>query len=150
MQLVIEIPDNSSAKTIAQHLRMRANTLEGMDPKAAASVANTASPTSNGVDHGEALTAADDVAPPKKTKAPAKKAAAVAEEEDFDLGIGDDEEAAEEEKVITLTDVINGFKVFAKTKGRDKAAAVLKKFKAKSVQELKADQYAAVLEAIAV
>lgn len=92
----------------------------------------------------------------KKSKKAAKveEPAVVEEDEgDFDLGEEESEDAGEEEDAapkITLEEVIGGFKEYAKKKGRDKAAAILGKFKVKSVRDLKSEQYAEVLKALGI
>lgn len=87
----------------------------------------------------------------KKAAAPAEAPAEEEDEGEFDLGEEESEDDAEEEDEtpkISLDQVIAGFKDFAKKKGRNKAAAVLKKYGVKSVRDLKAGNYAEVLEAL--
>lgn len=83
----------------------------------------------------------------KPAKAAKGKAAKNAEpEETFDLG--ESEEAETEEKTVTLDEVIKAFQAYAKRHSREKAGAALKKFGVKSVHDLKAEQYADVMEYI--
>jgi hypothetical protein len=86
----------------------------------------------------------------KKGKALKSKAAQVVEEQ-FDLGDGEEDKAEEtEESATTIEDVIEGFRAYAKAKGRDKAGEILqKKFKVKAVRDLKPEMYPKVLAAIA-
>lgn len=82
----------------------------------------------------------------KKAKAAAKIEAETEEEENFSLDSEDAPEAveAEEEKEITLKDVIGACKTYAQDNGREKVAAILKKYKVTSVQDLKKTDYAKV------
>jgi hypothetical protein len=81
------------------------------------------------------------------------------EDTDEELDFGSDEEETEEteaeaeeelteEKVLALTDVISAFQTYAKKNSREKAAKVLTKFNAKSVRDLKPNQYGSVMNAL--
>lgn len=110
---------------------------------------------------------ASTTAPTKTPKGKASKAEPEEEEEDADFTDSDDEETesedsaeeedtdsddseddADEEDTLNLKTVIAGFKAYAKKHSRDKAAAVLKQFKVKSVQDLKKTQYPLVMKAL--
>lgn len=61
----------------------------------------------------------------------------------------EDEDADEaEDDGPSLEDMVSAFQKYAKKTSRDKAAAVLKKFKVKSVRDLKAKDYKAVLKSL--
>lgn len=108
---------------------------------------------------------------PKAQKAPAKKAAVVEDEDEmsFDDAATEDAEEILDEDVIedeiveekpkakkaaapklTEKDVNAAAMKHAKKYGRTETEGILKKFKVKSILELKADQYAAVIKALAV
>lgn len=77
------------------------------------------------------------------------KQAKVVEETNDELDFGDEEE---DEKALvipyTLTDMMNAFKAYAAKTSRDKAGAILKKYKVKSVRELPEQHYNAVMDLI--
>jgi len=180
MQITITVKDGATNTEIAAALRWRANLIDGMEPKAASSVANTSTP-------GEVKTAtkakaqaapapeADDAgdedfaaAPAKKTSG--KKAAAAASFEDEDDSAeeaqtsseaddaGDDDDFMAEApktkakaKKITVNDVNDACKAKAKASDRKAVLAILKKqFGVTSVTELDQKQYADVIKAMAV
>ena len=89
-----------------------------------------------------------ETAPKTATKKTAKVEAA--EEETFDLGDDETEteEAAATETEYSYEDVVLAFGAYAKKTTRDKAIAVLKKFKVKGVKDLDTDQYPAVMKAL--
>ena len=86
---------------------------------------------------------ADEEEKPKGKKS--KPAPEVEEPEDMDLG--EEEDSEDEDQELDLADVIEALKAYAKKTSRDDAKKILKKFKVKSVQDLKPDQYAKIIEA---
>jgi hypothetical protein len=70
---------------------------------------------------------------PKAEKAP---------EPEEDLGF---EEKTEKPKELTQSDIIDAFRDYAEKNSREKAKAVLEKFKVKSVKDLKSEDYPKVL-----
>jgi hypothetical protein len=84
-----------------------------------------------------------------KTEKKGKTAAAKPpEDENFDLGFGEETEPEAEAASHTLEDVIDAFKAYATKNSREKAGAILKKFNVKSVRDLKPDQFGKVLAAL--
>jgi len=88
---------------------------------------------------------------PQKAAKKAKKEKVI--EETFDLDDeSEKEEPAEEledkEEEISLNDILEGFKEYAKAKGRDKAVAILTKLKVKSVKDIPPEKFKKVLEAL--
>ncbi len=162
MQLVITVKEGATNTDIARQLRHQANLIDGMEPKEAS--AKTSTPVTQR-------------SSTKKTAAPA---ASVDDDDDFKAEVADDagfddggEEAASEEfegeeeakpakkaapaktapktKKITLDDVNDACKAYAKVHGRDAVLEKLqKKFKTQSVTALKADQYAACIALMAI
>lgn len=70
------------------------------------------------------------------------------EEEETEEDETEEETEEEETPAISLQTVIEAFQKYAKKHSREKAAKVLAQFKAKSVRDLKKDQYAKVLGAL--
>lgn len=68
--------------------------------------------------------------------------------DDVDLGFGPGDDEGKEEAALTLTEVIAGFKKYAAKNSREDAGKILKKFKVKSVQDIPAEKYPAVMEAL--
>lgn len=135
-EITLKFVGTPSNKDIAARLRMQANVLEGMEPKTAASRKNT----DTDVEVEEAKTAL-------KSAKGKKAAPAAAEEEDFDLG---GEEEAVEEKKITVKDMISAFKAYADANSREDAGKILKKYKVKSVHDIKPELYSKILAEIEV
>ncbi len=121
-------------------------TLTG-DAKALAKILGTVAET-DGVEVEKVVTVAETEAPKKRGR-PAKAKEEVAEPEETteeDLGFGDDETPEdEEEKEISIDDIRAAFQAYARKHTRDKAAAVLAKYKVKSVNDLPKDKYAEIL-----
>lgn len=160
MKIVIEVRDGATGKEIAEKLRFQAGCIEGMDPKKAASKANTDGEFDDGVEEA-----------PKKSAAKGKAKAASAEESfDEDDGFNEDAESSfdddsfEEEEVkeapkkgkgkaapkVTIDQVNDACKERVKKIGgpdaRKKVLALLKKnFGVTSVSELEPSQYADVV-----
>ncbi len=129
-------------------------TLTG-DASALAKILGTIGMTS-GVE-AENITAITEPEAPKKRGRPAKVAEkSIAQEVDEelaaeteDLGF-EDEEPEDEEKEVTIDQIRAAFQAYARKHTRDKAAAVLAKYKVKSVNDLPKDKYAEILGKISV
>ena len=80
-------------------------------------------------------------APTKNSKA-AKSAAQ--ETEEVDLGF---EDTASEDETPTFADVVAAFQSYSAKYSREEAGKILRKFKVKSVKDLKPEQYKDVLKA---
>lgn len=159
MQLTIIIKDGATNVEIANQLRWQANLIEGIEPKAASAVKNTkaAAATAPIADDDD-----EDFAPKaegKKSKAAASfdDEAEEAETDDDDADFTTPAPKAEKKtkaKKLTIDDVNDACKArAAKTggkAGRQEVLALLKKkFKTESVSDLKVEQYADAITAMA-
>lgn len=163
MQLTITVKDGSTNKDIAAALRFQAGLLEGLSPKKAASRDNT--DVDENDDDAED-TDDEELAPTKKSGGKKAKSFDDDEEEtdDTESEESDDEDDTEDEepapkkkakKKLTVDDVNEACKArAADTGGKEGRAEVLgilkKKFKTQSVSDLKPEQYADVIKAMAV
>lgn len=168
MRISFDFKEGSTGKDIAAHLRFQAGLIEGLEPKAASSRANT---------EAEAIADAEETPAPKaKRGRPAKAAAPAASfEEDEETEAAEteaveteesfeDEESFEETPApkkkaaakITIDMVNDTCKAFAREhgggkEGRDAVLKILKKnFKVTSISELDVEDYPKVLKALAV
>lgn len=145
-QITVSCEGPATPKELAEHLRMQAGLLEGMEPKKASSVKNTS--VDDDDDEEELL--------PKKGKKTIIEDDE--DEEDEILNVEEDDDDDEEEAPVpkkkaskkkgpTLNDVQDACKKASRKLTREKVLKVLKKkFGVASVSELEPDQYADVIE----
>ena len=145
-QLTFTFKQGATPAQMAERLRWQAGLLEGMAPKAAASVKNT-SPVADEDDGAEKEADDEDFASTPKSKTQARIAKA------FDQDEGEEEEKAPAKapkaKKLTANDVNDACKKRASGGRREEVLKILKKqFKVASVSELDEADYADVIAAM--
>lgn len=166
LQITLNFKSGTTPDIIAAQLRMQAGIFEGMSPKEAASRTNTdgekapakaaskkAAPVVEPVDTDDD----EDFAPKKSTKKAAaasfddddaEETEAVTEDEEEDFTTPPKKTAEAKKPKLTVDMVNDACKTKAKETDRETVLKILKKFKVKSVSELKPEQYGAVIEAM--
>lgn len=145
----VTIHAEGSAKEIAQQLTEAAAVYGGGSAPAASAPVKTGKPGRPAKPKDEEeeefdLTDAEEEQEEEENENEEESEEETEEEEES----GESESEEEEAPSVSLQDVIGAFQKYAKKNSREDAAKVLKKFKVKSVKDLKKDQYPAVLKAL--
>jgi hypothetical protein len=155
VQMTFTFKEGTKPAEMATKLRWHAGLLEGLAPKVAASVKNTAP----AVDETEVGTTSDDEDFAPKKKSAAQRVAAAFDAEESEEAADEDfttpAPAAKKAKKLTIDDVNDACMARSRQiggkEGRIEVLAILKKkFKTTSVTDLEPEQYADVIKVMKV
>lgn len=144
MQVSVKVDTPADFSNAAVQLRALASRLDGAQAPADARPGATAAPAAEPKKRGRPKSEPVAVAP-----APDDDADSLGEEETEDDGLGLDDEPETAAPTLTLEQVIDSAKLYAKTHGRDAAAKILQRFAVKSVRDIKPAQFAQAHKAFA-